>query len=233
MLARLASGKVKRLDTGLQSLTIATSASCSGVACMNPVITIRRFSGELLNAYIEELARLRIEVFRDFPYLYDGSMDYERKYLQTYMRCPQAVVVLVFADNEVVGASTGIPMAFEEDNFQEPLQAQGYDPARVFYCAESVLRRDFRGQGLGVRFFEEREAHARELGGFDWYCFCAVQRPADHPLRPVAYQPLDRFWQRRGYVRHPELGASYTWKDIDQDAETSKRLEFWLKSCAG
>lgn len=200
---------------------------------MAPTLRIERFTGSRLNQHIEDVARLRIEVFRDFPYLYDGTMDYERRYLQTYISCPQAVVVLVFADDEVVGASTGVPMIFEEDNFKRPFIEQGYDPARVFYCAESVLRSDYRGRGLGVRFFDEREAHARELGGFDWYGFCAVQRAPEHPQRPADYQPLDRFWQKRGYTRHPELGASYTWKDIDQPIETSKRLEFWLKSVAG
>lgn len=193
-------------------------------------VSIHRFSGAQLGAYLDAVARLRIAVFRDFPYLYDGTMEYERRYLQTYLDCAQAVVVVAFAGQEVVGCSTAIPMAFEEEAFQRPFVTQGYDPGRVFYCAESVLRPDYRGQGIGVRFFEEREAHARELGGFDWYGFCAVVRPDTHPLRPPLYQPLDRFWTQRGYVKHPELSATYTWKDIDQDHETSKRMEFWLKS---
>jgi GNAT superfamily N-acetyltransferase len=197
-----------------------------------PALTLRPCSGEQLNDYIDEVARLRIEVFRDFPYLYDGTMEYERRYLQTYLRCPQAVIVVALAGAEVIGASTGIPLAFEEDNFKQPFVEQGYDPARIFYCAESVLRQDYRGQGIGVRFFEEREAHASALGGFDWYCFCAVLRPPEHPLRPSGYQPLDRFWSKRGYTKHPELSARYRWKDIDQEVETSKRLEFWLKSVA-
>lgn len=197
-----------------------------------PTLDIRRFSGLQLGGYLDEVANLRMEVFHDFPYLYDGTIDYERNYLQTYLRCPQAVVVLAFADDRIVGASTGIPLAFEEANFRQPFIALGYDPARIFYCAESVLRREYRGQGIGVRFFEEREAHARSLGKFAHYCFCSVVRPADHPLRPPGYEPLDRFWQKRGYVKHPELRASYTWKDIDQPGETSKRLEFWLKSPA-
>ncbi len=195
-------------------------------------LSIQRFSGPDLNEYIDVVARLRIEVFRDFPYLYDGNMEYERNYLQTYIRCPQAVVVVAFAGNEVVGASTAIPMRFEEASFQQPFIDHGYDPERVFYCAESVLRRDYRGQGLGVRFFEEREIHARTLGGFDYYCFCSVVRPYDHPRRPQNYQPLDRFWQKRGYTRHPELSASYSWKDVDESGSTSKSLEFWLKSAA-
>lgn len=195
-------------------------------------LTIRRFSGSDLSSYIPHIAQLRIEVFKDFPYLYDGTMEYERNYLQTYIRCPQAVVVVAFAAGEIVGASTGIPMHFEEPDFQRPFQEHGYDPQKIFYCAESVLRREFRGQGLGVKFFEEREAHARGLGNFDYFCFCAVVRPEHHPLRPAGYVPLDRFWEKRGYTRHPELSACYSWKDIDQPDSTSKKLEFWLKSAA-
>ncbi len=197
-----------------------------------PELRIQRFSGSALNDYIDNIAQLRIEVFRDFPYLYDGNMDYERNYLQTYVRCPQAVVVVAFAGDEVVGASTGIPMQFEEASFQQPFIDKGYDTSGIFYCAESVLRHDYRGHGLGVRFFAEREAHALSLGNFAYFCFCAVVRPHDHPLRPDDYQPLDKFWQKRGYSKHPELGAYYSWKDIDQTDSTSKRLEFWLKSAA-
>ena len=193
-------------------------------------VTIQRFSGAQLGAYLDAVARLRIAVFRDFPYLYDGTMEYERNYLRTYLDCPQAVVVVAFDGDEVVGCSTAIPMAFEESAFQQPFIDNGYDPQRIFYCAESVLRPEYRGLGIGVRFFEEREAHANALGGFDWYAFCSVVRPVDHPLRPPGYEPLDCFWLKRGYVKHPELGATYNWKDIDQPRETSKRLEFWLKS---
>ena len=193
-------------------------------------LSVRRFTGAALNDYLDAVARLRIEVFRDFPYLYDGTMDYERKYLQTYVRCTQAVVVIAFAGTEVVGASTAIPLQFEEENFKQPFISTGFEPAAVFYCAESVLRKDYRGHGLGVRFFEEREAHARELGGFSHYAFCSVVRPGDHPLRPTGYQPLDHFWHKRGYRKHPAITAQYVWKDLDQDTETSKTLEFWLKS---
>ena len=197
---------------------------------MSALLTIQRFTGAALNDYLDDVARLRIEVFRDFPYLYDGTMEYERKYLQTYVRCPEAVVVVAFADGAVVGASTGIPLQFEEPNFRQPFIDHGFDPGDVFYCAESVLRQDYRGQGLGVRFFEEREAHAQSLRDFAWYAFCAVARPQDHRLRPPGYQPLDSFWRRRGYEPHPVLCASYRWKDIDQSHETSKQLQFWLKS---
>jgi len=72
-------------------------------------VTIHRFTGAQLGAYLDAVARLRIAVFRDFPYLYDGTMEYERNYLQTYLRCPQAVVVVAFAGQEVGGGDPDDP----------------------------------------------------------------------------------------------------------------------------
>ena len=57
-------------------------------------VSIRRLSGDQIKPYLDDLARLRIEVFRHFPYLYDGDMDYERKYLDTYARSPESLFVL-------------------------------------------------------------------------------------------------------------------------------------------
>jgi len=193
-------------------------------------VQILRCSGQELQQYIADLAQLRIEVFRDFPYLYDGDLDYEENYLQTYVSCPQAVIVLALDGEKVVGASTGIPMQYESAEFIQPFAEHGLDPKKIFYCAESVLKKQYRGLGLGVRFFEERESHARELGGFDYFSFCCVQRADDHPLRPDNYVPLDKFWNKRGYNKHPELSTSYTWKDINEAEECPKSMTFWLKA---
>ena len=67
--------------------------------------------------------------------------------------------------------------------FAAPFAAAGFDLADTFYCGESVLLPDYRGRGVGHRFFDLREAQARKIGR-RWCCFCAVIRPDDHPLRP-------------------------------------------------
>jgi len=196
---------------------------------MSNNIRVERLSGAALKQYIPELARLRIEVFYDFPYLYAGDMEYEKKYLQTYIDCPESVIVIAFDDDKVVGASTAIPMKFETDELKKPFIEHNYNLDEVFYCSESVLNKNYRGFGIGVRFFEEREAHAQDLGGFKHITFCCVERPADHPRRPADYVPLDRFWNKRGYFKHPELRTTYSWKDLDDAEETPKPMTFWLK----
>jgi GNAT superfamily N-acetyltransferase len=193
---------------------------------------VQRLSGGDIDAWLPDLARLRIRVFREFPYLYDGSAAYEEKYLKTYTDAPDSVMVLVLDRDRVVGASSGLPLETEPPNVIEPFLAHGYDPRRIFYYGESVLLPEYRGRGLGKRFFEEREVHVRQLGRFEVTCFCVVQRPADHPRRPAGYVPLDALWNRQGFVRHPELRATFSWRDLDDEEESPKPMVFWLKKLA-
>ena len=56
-------------------------------------VKVKALSGEALEAALPDLARLRIEVFRAFPYLYDGDEAYEQHYLRSYRDTPDAVLV--------------------------------------------------------------------------------------------------------------------------------------------
>lgn len=193
-------------------------------------VTVTRLAGSALAAALPALAGLRIEVFRDWPYLYDGSLEYEQRYLSRLAAAKDAVVVIASHGGEIVGGATGCPMVGHADEFAAPFQARGYDVDRIFYFGESVLRRSLRGQGIGHRFFDEREGHARGLERFTHTAFCGVVRPDDHPLRPADYRPLDGFWSKRGYRRVEGLVATFPWKDIDQPGETEKTMQFWMRA---
>jgi GNAT superfamily N-acetyltransferase len=193
-------------------------------------VKVETLSGAALQAVLPALADLRITVFRDFPYLYDGTLAYEQEYLATFAAGAGAVCVVASEGERIVGASTGAPMAEHASEFGAPFLAHGYDLSILFYCSESVLLKSHRGLGLGHAFFDGREAHARTLGGFTHVTFSSVVRPADHPLRPADYQPLDAFWTKRGYAKAEGIVGSYSWKDIDQAAETAKDMQFWIKA---
>lgn len=177
---------------------------------------------------LDDLAALRIAVFRDWPYLYDGDLHYERRYLAAYRDNARAIVAGAFHRDRLVGAATGMPITDHADDLAAAFAGSGYNLSDIFYCAESVLLPDYRGQGAGHRFFDMRESHARALGA-RYTAFCAVQRPEDHPARPPGYRSLEGFWRRRGYHPLPGAVAEFAWKDIASSGETRKPLQFWIR----
>lgn len=192
-------------------------------------LRLQNFHGGELAPHLDALGELRIRVFREYPYLYDGSLAYEREYLGIYTRTPRSLVVLAFDGERVVGATTCLPMVDEGPEFQAAfVRAGGYDLNDLCYFGESILLPEYRGQGAGKEFFVRREAHARSLGT-KIATFCAVDRPETHPLRPPGYRPLDAFWSVQGYTKHPELQATFVWKETGEEAEFPKTLTFWLK----
>lgn len=110
----------------------------------SPSYTIRIVHGKKIEPHLEALASLRIEIFREFPYLYDGSIEYERNYLNTYTGSPESIAILVFDRNQMVGASTGLPLEDETDEFKAPFLHHGYNSKQVFYCGESILKQKSR-----------------------------------------------------------------------------------------
>ena len=191
-------------------------------------LRIECLDGDGLLARLDDLARLRITVFRDWPYLYEGDLDYERQYLQRYARARSGTIVVALDGETAVGAATALALEEEADYVQAPFIAAGLDLAPIFYFGESVLLQRYRGQGIGVAFFNEREAAARRHGK-RLCCFCGVQRPGNHPLKPADYVPLDAFWGKRGYLRRPDLVAGFTWKDIGETEQTTKPMVYWMR----
>jgi GNAT superfamily N-acetyltransferase len=192
-------------------------------------ISLRTLTGAALLPYLPALGELRVEVFRDWPYIYDGDAGYEETYLRTYADADRAAVICAFDGAELVGAATCLPLAAEPAHMQQPLAEAGFDVAAVFYFGESVLRKTYRGQGIGVAFFEAREAHARKFGMYETAAFCAVQRAETHKLKPAGFVPLDAFWGKRGYTKQPNLQCRLSWRDVGETAESEKTLTFWTK----
>ena len=192
-------------------------------------LTIAPLTGSALSDALGDLARLRIAVFRDYPYLYDGTLDYEAKYLREFAQGKDGIIVAAKDGDRIVGCATGSALATHHGPLQQPFRDHGYDIDTIFYCGESVLLPEYRGRGVGHAFFDEREAHARKCG-YRLSTFCAVIRPDDHPSRPAGYAPLDAFWEKRGYRKADGMIAHFGWKDVGEKAETEKPMQFWLKA---
>lgn len=192
------------------------------------MIDVRALTPAEIDAHTDDVARLRIAIFRDWPYLYDGNLDYEREYVKSYRTTPGALLVGAFDAGILVGASTSTRMEELGPGFGEPFGKVGVPIDDILYGPESVLLPAYRGQGLGHRFFDLREAHARMLGR-SHVAFCSVMRAPDHPMRPQTWRTNDAFWSGRGYAPLPGVIARFSWKDLGDSAESEKLLQFWMR----
>ena len=191
-------------------------------------LSMHRLSGAAIAPHLDDVARLRIEVFRDWPYLYAGDHGYERDYLAAYAASSGSVFVLACDGDRVVGASTGLPLADNAEAFRAPFRERGVDVSGVFYFGESVLLPGYRGRGIGHAFFDAREAHARALGGHSTTAFCAVDRDHHDPRRPRTYHGNEAFWRKRGYARQPGMTMRLAWDEIGV-SDVEHALTFWTR----
>lgn len=195
---------------------------------MSSTLRLQALEGSAIAAHLTELALLRTQVFAKWPYLYAATPEYEAQYLQVYLRSSRSFAVLVWDGANCVGASTALPLADATAEAQQPFAEIGYDLNRISYFGESVVLPAYRRQGLGARFFELREAHARRHG-LTRCAFCSVDRPSDHPARPADYRGNEHFWRGRGYTPEPQLRAALSWPDLGSGHSTSKSMSFWLR----
>lgn len=191
-------------------------------------VEVRALTGAALEAALDGVAALRIAVFRDWPYLYDGNFDYEREYLQTYRDNPGALLIGAFHQDRLIGASTSTLMEDHAAAFSAPFKALNIPLNDILYGAESVLLPAYRGIGLGHRFIDLREAHGHSMKR-SYVAFCSVTRSESHPMRPQNARTNDAFWLGRGYAPLPGVIAEFSWRDMGDLDETVKSLQFWMR----
>ena len=193
------------------------------------MLRVESFKGKEVEKYIPEIAKLRIEVFAEWPYLYEGDVTYEEQYLKKFSNCSESVMVVAFDGDKVIGVSSGLPLKDEDAAVIKPFKENGEKIDDYFYFSESVLKKEYRGRGLGHQFFDKREEHVKKHGGFKKICFCAVVRDQSDPRKPGGYSQLDSFWKKRGYEKNRGLIAYFSWKEHGDEKETEKPLCCWVR----
>jgi GNAT superfamily N-acetyltransferase len=176
-----------------------------------------------------QIARLRVEVFSEYPFLYIGNYTFEESYPKKFLTMKDAIVVAAFDHNRLIGLATGFPFIYDRGNLQKVLIAAHRNPKEYFCFETSLLSRSYRGLGIGKAFFDQREAHVQRLHHYRYICFYTIVRPANDPRRPPDYRPLAPFWKSRGYVEHPELVGTIAYQEIGEAEETPKEMVFWIK----
>ena len=185
-------------------------------------------TGPAIADCLEGLASLRLDIFREFPYLYDGRREDELRYLQLYADAPEALVMTVTDSGTMIGAATGIPLCHEHRELLDPFASTPYPVEDLYYVGELLLYPAYRNRGMGLRLVALIEDQVRSLGIYRFLTCATVVRPDDHPLRPVSYVPIDRFLARTGFSPLPGITTSFTWRETD-GVSRDHPMKFWLK----
>jgi GNAT superfamily N-acetyltransferase len=186
--------------------------------------------GSEINNHIDELGQFRFVIFREFPYLYEGDKEYERKYLSRYAQSPESIIITTKDTQGLVGVCTGIPLKDESDEFTEPLQT--INEEEIFYIGEVMVRADFRGKGLGTKLLSKM-LDLIDKSKFKTACFYTVVREMNHPLKPPGYKSLEPLWERFGFIKDPANLVRFRWKDIGDTTDTYKQMNVWFKKLEG
>lgn len=167
-----------------------------------------------------------MEVFREYPYLYEGDLGYERKYLGRYARNPDSLLIMINDEDGLVGVCTGVPLLEESQVFRKLFAEE--ELHEVYYIGEVMVRADCRGKGIGTKLLATALL-AIDAEKYKTICLAAVDRGKDHPLRPGQYTPPDSLWRKFGFEKYENLVVPFTWKDIGDKAETEKPMVVWIK----
>lgn len=192
------------------------------------VITEQLLTGPAITAVLDDLAALRLDIFREYPYLYHGRREDELHYLAGYATAPDACVILARDGSSVIGAATGMPLVHEDAQLRAPFAGTGLYLDGIYYVGELLFQPAYRNCGLGRKLLGQMASKVRSFGRFRTLTCATVERPDDHPLRPGDHVPISRFLGRTGFVRLPGVTTRFTWCEFD-GVERDHPMQFWSK----
>ena len=192
------------------------------------MITEKLFTGPAITGWLDDMATLRLDIFEEYPYLYQGQRGDELNYLGTYAKAPDACVMLAYHGSAIIGAATGMPLIHEDAKMLDAFAGTALPLDDIYYVGELLFRPAYRNSGLGLKLLGQMENHIRSLDHYRQLTCATVERPDDHPLRPRDYIPITRFLARTGFVQLPGVTAYFTWLETD-GSKRDHPMQFWIK----
>lgn len=197
-------------------------------------ITIKTVSGKDITPYIDTIAKFRLTAFKEFPYLYQGDLANERKYLEHYPKNLKSLLVLALQNNEVVGFLTGVPLAGDFPglaDIQKACEQRHLNPQIFYYYGEGIIKPAYQGKGLFSQLMAAQELQLKKWG-FKHSCFLTVKRDKSHPLKPKHYSDPSKIWRHKGFQPFG-FELSYNWPTILSNGKVKNhknKLMLWVKT---
>ena len=192
-------------------------------------IKIKTLHGKEIIPYIHQVAKLRIAIFRNYPYLYEGTLSYEERYLRFYSQTEGSILVIAEDHDQIAGAVTGLPLVESMEEIRQVFMDKGILCEQIFYLGEILLLPEYRNQKIGYGMYREFEQAVKNKGVFKELALCEILREENDIKKPIGYKSLDNFWQRQHFVKQRDMVAYFSWREIGALEETKHPMVFWIK----
>ena len=156
-------------------------------------VRVETCTGQAIVPLLPELQRLRVTVFRAWPYLYDGDPAQEAAHLRGFVDSAQAAIVVAFGD----GAFLGLAILDELDPDHQALAAHVADDLMLVHQRPGALDQERPDVGrVGDEALAQQLDRRHGRGAADRV---SAKRAGVRPWRPVHH-----FSARRADAkRHP------------------------------
>lgn len=193
-------------------------------------MVIELLVGLAIQPYLEEAAHFRVEVFSEYPYLYEGTVEFElNEILPVYVRSKESAWVIAKENDRIVGILTGIPLSETSPNIHSPF-LQSNISMEPYYClADLMVLKEYRGKGIGKSLYYAFEKFVRTKPSYRYIAFYEIYRAPNDPKRPEDYHSLDPFWLKRDFVKYPELNFEIPWPEIESTKDCIHPMVYWIK----
>lgn len=189
---------------------------------------IKVLHGSEIAPYIPQLAKLRLCIFCEYPYLYEGSFACEEEYLSMYSSSKNSLLILLEDNHQMIGAATGLPLAECNTEIQSLFLKHNIPTQGIFYFGEILILKAYRNKKMGnalYRQFEKsvKEKRARKI------VFYELIREENEEKKPADYFPLDNYWKKKGFVKQEDLITYFAWKEVGSTEEIEHPMVLWTK----
>jgi GNAT superfamily N-acetyltransferase len=188
----------------------------------NPNLLIRFLKGSEILPYQEEIAKLNIEVFKEYPYFYDGNLQEQIEFHKIYVNSPEGVAFLAEIDGHCVGVALGIPMTHFLPDYQKALTSKGIFLEGIFYLGEFIIRKDYRHQKIGYQLYEKLKAYAKTK--YKNLLYSEVVPTSDPP---VGYRSIQTLF--KDFSLLPNVSCEFSWKELGTNQLIPHTMVFWMQ----
>lgn len=212
---------------------LCASLIAHAIDTTNTQYTIKVITGEEFHRLLPFIAEQRIEAYRPYPYLYEGSMEDEQRSLILLAQSAHAAVAVAYFNNTIVGLVPRIPLVDYAEEFIGSIEAfekDGKNPNDYYYITDVIVQEAHQGKKLATHLIEQIEHYCSSLG-YPYACF-VCESYESHPLKPQNYRELDSLWERLGYRKSAICITFLDWNTLQPDGSTKYSphvLPYWIK----